>query len=251
MSPIASRPALRSGSFRRHAGIRRQGGAFALPLLGLVALACGASAFIAYVLWPSWPVPAEAPDAPPLPITVAGAAFNVPPGAMRVPVQRRAGAHERVDLAFLWPSLEPPDAGASPVASSGTAAAAKTPERIFVTIASAGDTLSPLERVKTVYPRYATTDPVPGPEGLAVLAFRDGTPYQGEDLIYDAVTPDNFLVRCSRNGPGPTPGTCLYSERIDGADIIVRFPRDWLERWRLVADRIERLIAALRPSHGS
>ena len=40
--------------------------------------------------------------------------FNVPPAAIRVPVQRRPGAHERVDLAFVWPSLEPPNATAKP-----------------------------------------------------------------------------------------------------------------------------------------
>ena len=60
---------------------------------------------------------------------------------------------------------------------------------------------------------------VAGPEGLAVLAFRQGTPYQGEDLIYDATAPENFLVRCSRNGAGPTPGMCLYVRRIGEADV--------------------------------
>ena len=67
----------------------------------------------------------RAPDAPSLPITVAGVAFNVPPAAIRIPVQRRPGAHERVDLAFLWPSLEPPDphAKVAPAATNGEPAA--------------------------------------------------------------------------------------------------------------------------------
>jgi hypothetical protein len=83
-----------------------------------------------------------------------------------------------------------------------------------------------------------------------VLAFRDGTPYQGEDLIYDGVTPDRFLVRCTRNGAGPTPGTCLYEQRIDAADLVVRFPRDWLNDWRTIAASMERLITSLRPAEG-
>jgi len=228
---------------------RRRSGALALPVVLLVLLAVLASAFITYVLWPSWPGPAPAPDAPSLPITVAGTAFNVPPAAMRVPVQRRAGAHERVDLAFLWPSLEPPDPATNSVVPAPNAppSSAKALERLFVMIAAAGDTLPPDERVKTIYPRYATTEPVAGPEGLAVLAFRDGTPYQGEDLIYDATTPDNFLVRCTRNAAGPTPGTCLLSLRIEQADIVVRFPRDWLKDWRFVAGNIDRLMKSLRP----
>jgi len=213
-----------------------------LPLVILFALVTGAMGYIGYVLWPRWPGPPVARDAPALPITVAGVAFNVPPAALRVPVQRRPGAHERVDLSYLWPSLEPPGpAGGVP------SAATRTLERLFVTIAAAGDALPPAERVKTIYPRYAVADPVAGPSGLAVLAFREGTPYQGDDLVYDAVEPDRFLVRCSRNGAGPTPGTCLYERRIEAADVVVRFPRDWLNDWRLVAGGIERLIRSLRP----
>jgi hypothetical protein len=109
--------------------------------------------------------------------------------------------------------------------------------------------MEPGERVRTIYPRYAAAEPVSGPTGLAVLAFREGTPYQGEDLIYDATTPESFLVRCTRNGAGATPGTCLYERRVEAAaDIVVRFPRDWLEDWQLVAENIDRLIAGLRPA---
>ena len=125
---------------------------------------------------------------------------------------------------------------------------------MFVTITAAGDALAPAERIKTIYPRYAAADAAIEPNGLAVKAFRSGTPYQGEDLIYESIhgsaTPEGFLVRCSRNGAGPTPGMCLYSLRIDQADIVVRFPRDWLTDWRAVAGNIERLIASLRPSRG-
>jgi len=83
---------------------------------------------------------------------------------------------------------------------------------------------------------------------LPILAFRDGTPYQGEDLIYDAEGP-GFLVRCTRR-VGPTPGTCLYERWIDTVKLVMRFPRDWLADWRAVAGNIDRLIASLRPSRG-
>src|SRR5215831_1361614 len=188
---------------------QRPGAALALALVAMLALAAIAAAFIAYVLWPRWPGPPVSPDAPALPITVAGTAFNVPPAAMRVPLQRHAGAHERVDLAFLWPSLEPP----AIAARSPGATAPQAIDRLFVTIASAGDTLPPAERIKTIYPRYVATDALTEPNGLVVRAFRSGTPYQGEDLIHDAAAPEGFLVRCSRDGAGPTPGICLSSRR--------------------------------------
>ena len=151
----------------------------------------------------------------------------------------------------MWPSLKPADAAPKPVTPEALPAPGATPglDRIFVTIAVAGDEMAPSERLRTIYPRYAAAEPVSGPTGLAVLAFRDGTPYQGEDLIYDATTPENFLVRCTRNGAGATPGTCLYERRIEeAADMVVRFPRDWLEDWQSVAGNIDRLITGLRPA---
>ena len=78
-----------------------------------------AVAYIVYVLWPRWPGAPVALDAPALPITIAGVAFNVPPAAIRMPVQRRPGAQERIDLAFMWPSLKPADTAPKPGARRG------------------------------------------------------------------------------------------------------------------------------------
>ena len=72
-------------------------------------------------------------------------------------------------------------------------------------------------------------------------AFRDGTPYAGEDL-FSASTP-GLTARCTRDGP--TPGMCLSERRIDGADLTFRFPRSWLAQWRDVADAMDRLTAQL------
>ena len=221
---------------------RRDGGQRLLVPL-IVAAAVALSAF-GYVLWPRGSAPRL--DAPPLPITVAGVAFNLPPAAIRVAAQRRAGAQDRVDLVFLWPSLQPPDPDSKPAAVPGTEPASSgTLARVFMSIAAAGDTLAPADRARTIYPRHTAAEPVRGPDGLAVLPFRDGTPYAGEDLVYAPGTA-GFLVRCTRGAP-PVPGTCLYDRRIDTADVVVRFPRDWLEDWRMVAATLDRLIASLRP----
>ena len=219
----------------------------ALPLLGAGIAVAAATGFILHVLWPAWQGPPLGPNAPALPVMVAGVAFNVPPAAIRVPIQRQPGTHERLDLAFLWPSLQPPEATPLPNVPAKGLPKAHPLERVFVTIAAARDSLPPDERVKTIYPRYLGPDVTAGPEGLSVMAFRQGTPYQGEDLIYDAEAPQNFLVRCSRNGNGHTPGMCLNVRRIGEADVTVRFARDWLGDWRAVGENIDRLIAKLRP----
>jgi hypothetical protein len=219
----------------------RPRGLILLAVAVLVALALGGAAYVAYVLWPRWPA-AVGVDAPSLPITIGGVTFNVPPAAIRAPVQRRPGVQERVDLAFVWPSLQPPEPTPKTAGSGGP----KVLDRLFVTLA-ASEAMPPLERIKTIYPRYAAKDPESGPEGLAVLPFRNDTPYQGEDLIYDAEVPQRFLLRCSRGKP-LMPGVCLHEQRIGSADITVRFPRDWLEHWRDVAHGIERVVANLRPA---
>jgi hypothetical protein len=227
---------------------RRGARPLVLPLVVLAVLLVTATSFVTYVLWPRWPGPPPDPNAPALPIIVAGVTFNVPPAAIRAPVQRHAGTQDRIDLWFAWPSLEPPDGDAKPPLPAQGAGATQTFERVFVTIAPGGNAIRPLERALTVYPRYTITEASSGPGGLTLLPFRDGTPYEGEDLIYDGESP-GFLVRCTRT-VGVTPGTCLYERWIEAARLVIRFPRDWLADWRAVAGNIDRLIARLRPSHG-
>lgn len=226
---------------------KQHGSLLPLPLLAIGLAVAGATGFIMHVLWPAWQEAPRGPNAPALPVTIAGVPFNVPPAAIRVAIQRQPGAHERIDLGFLWPSLMPPDSTPLPNVPTKGLSKAQPFERVFVTIAAARDSLPPDERVKTIYPRYLEAEATAGPDGLALIAFRHGTPYQGEDLIYHETAPDRFLVRCSRSGAGATPGTCLYSRRIGEADVTVRFLRDWLSDWQAVADNIERLIAKLRP----
>ncbi|MGA2566020.1 MAG: hypothetical protein ABSF41_04240 [Pseudolabrys sp.] len=237
MANVAQQPA--PARHRRHAGRSP----LAAPLLLFAVAVLTAVAYVAYVLWPRWPDSAVTLDAPSLPIIVAGVTFNIAPAAIRIPVQRRPGTQERVDLAYLWPSLTPPDPALKP-----TVGAPVDPnQRLFVTIVSGDDTLPLLERVQTIYPRYLAPEPTAGPDGLTLRDFRDGTPYQGEELAFEQAAPEHFLARCSRKGVTNS-GTCLLERRIGKADITLRFPRDWLSDWKGVANGVDRLIARLHPS---
>lgn len=212
------------------------------PLLLFATVVLVGAVYVAYVLWPRWPETPVAQDAPSLPIVVADVAFNIEPAAIRQPVQRKPGTQDRIDLAYLWPSLLPPDPARKP-----TVGAPVDPnERLFVTIEVADGTLPLIERFKTIYPRYLAAA-VEGPEGLTVRAFRDGTPYQGEELAFEPAAPEHFLARCSLKGVINS-GSCLLERRIGNADLTIRFPRDWLTDWKRVADGVDRLMARLRPS---
>jgi hypothetical protein len=232
---------------RRRSTRRKGRSLLALPFALLVLAVLAGAAFVSYLLWPRWPGAPVPPDAPAIPITVAGVLFNVPPAAIRVPVQRQSGPHERVDLAFLWPSLTPPLAPAKPP-KGAPPAPAKGHDRLFVTIAGAGLLLPPQERLKSIYPRYVEAQAMQAHGGLAIQPFRAGTPYQGEDIVYVAVEPEQFFARCTRTGAGPTPGTCIHERRIDTAEISLRFPRDWLDDWRGLIAGFDRLVAQLRPA---
>ena len=65
-------------------------------------------------------------------------------------------------------------------------------------------------------------------------------------MIFDPASAERFLLRCTRS-VGSTPAMCLHERRIGGADVTLRFPREWLGDWRAVADGLDRLIASFRP----
>lgn len=221
-----------------------------LVLAGAAVLMAAAAAFISYILWPTWPKSDIPLDAPAVPVTVAGVLFNVPPAAIRAAVQRLPGAHERIDLVFLWPSLAPPAADgkaavkASAAEDGDAGPAPRTDDRLFVTIAGLGAVLAPAVRLRTIYPRYIEAQATAGPGGLAIVPFRAGTPYEGEDLVYLAEKPEQFFALCSR--PNRTlPGTCIQERLLDAAEITLRFPRQWLDDWRNAAAGFDRLLTQL------
>ena len=154
-------------------------------------------------------------------------------------MQRRPGTQERLDLAFLWPSLQPPDPKARPAPTEPPPI-----DRCSSPSRRRRRALSPNERVRTIYPRYLAETQYDGPDGLKVISFKEGTPYQGEDLFFDPSAQPGFVARCSRPGKAGTPGMCLYERRIENADVTVRFPSEWLTEWRAVSAGIDKLIAS-------
>lgn len=223
------------------------------PFLVLLLTVAAGVGCVSYLLWPTWPSDPPALDVPALPVTVGGVLFEVPPASIRAKLQRQAGQHERIDLVFSWPELSPPpnDRGlrdSRPIDEENATAALAEAEsgRLFVTIVSSAGVLPPLERLRTIYPRYVSTQAAAGPDGLAILPFRGATPYDGEDLVYAANNPEQFFARCTRPA-GAVPGTCISERALDGAQITIRFPRDWLSDWRNIAASFDRLTTQLHP----
>jgi hypothetical protein len=215
------------------------GGSHVLPIALAAAVALGAAALVAYLLWPTWGIGGSSgPDR--LPVSIGGTLFNVPTAAVRMKIQRHSGPQERVDLAFSFPSLEPPEAQKH-VTADEVDEKAHPIDRIFLSIAAHHDTLAPDMRVRTIYPRYLEQASTAIEDGLTLRTFREGTPYAGEDLFVG--NSPGLVARCNRDAA--TPGMCLSERRIDGADLTFRFPRSWLSQWRDVAAAMDRLTAQL------
>ena len=220
-------------------GSRERSRGHMIPIVLGCAVTSGAMALVAYLLWPTWGADASSSPAR-LPVSIGATLFNVPTLAIRVKIQRHSGPQERVDLAFSFPSLEPPEAPKH--VSADTVEEQPQPiDRIFVSIAAHHDSLAPDMRVRTIYPRYLEQTSTPLEDGLAMRAFKDGSPYANEELF--SATAPAINARCTHDGA--TPGMCLSERRIEGADLIFRFPRSWLTQWRDVANAMERLTSQM------
>jgi hypothetical protein len=216
------------------------------PLVVGTAIAIGAVTLVAYLLWPTWGLQGSSSWPERLPVSVGGTLFNLPTAAIRMKIQRHTGAQERVDLSFTYPALEPPEPQPHVSSSETLEELTQTMDRIFLSIAAHNDSLAPDMRVRTIYPRYLQQASSPGQDGLTMRAFRDGTPYSGEDLFF-ANTPA-LTARCTRDAA--TPGMCLSERRIGGADLTFRFPKAWLSQWQEVTNAMDRLTVQLWGTKG-
>jgi len=210
------------------------------PLLASGLIATIAMTLVAWLLWPTWGSKTFDNNER-LPVSIGETLFNIPPHAFRRKVQRHSGPQESVDLNFVYPSLAMP--GAPRRVTAETIDETPQPiDRIFLSIAAHHDTLAPDVRLRTIYPRYLDETRTQSQDGLSITAFRDRTPYAGEDLFV-AETPA-LVARCTRDAA--TPGMCLSERRIGGADLTFRFPRQWLTDWHEVAGAMERLAQQLQ-----
>ena len=230
-----------------HSARARRRGASPLtgPLLLFAAATLTAAAYIAYVLWPRWPDVPVGLDAPSLPITVAGVTFNIEPAAIRSAGAAQAGhasaRRSRLSVAVAW---------SRPIRRASRRSARRSIPTSGCSSPSppATRTLPLMQRVQNIYPRYLVAEPTAGPDGLTLRGFRDGTPYQGEELVFESRRARRIsspAVRCTAwsipaaacwSGASATPTLRCVSRATGSTD------------WRGVAAGIDKLIARLHPN---
>jgi len=182
--------------------------------------------------------PPEPP--PPVRATVNGVALTIPRDLVRFEHQKRDADQARLDLLIRWPSLE----GAG---LTGRPPSEALRDLIFLSIVPKDDALDPARRFNAVYARFLEQESRPAPIGLAARRFRQGSGYDGEELLFDPVRPGDFAVRCAPE-TADAPQTCMRELRIaERLDVVIRFSRPLLDDWR----RLDRAVLALLAAIGA
>lgn len=122
--------------------------------------------------------------------------------------------------------------------------AAQPDEPVFITVLPADGSLSPAERPGVLYARFVAADARSASGGLIRRRFRDGTPFEGEELVVAAPDGRAFWARCPQgSAPRDPTGRCLTEMRFGDTDVQVRFSPALLPRWELLASGLQRRFA--------
>lgn len=168
---------------------------------------------------------ARAGDAP-VEAALAGRSVTVPAAWLA-----RAPEPGRLDLAIPFP-----------------AAAGRPDERLFVTATPAeGAADRAAAGLGPHHARFLSAVARSHPSGLLQRRYRDGTPFEGEELYVSPPDGALFAARCApaRSEPGIEDGAgCLAELRLDGLDLRIRFPLARLDAWEAILATLRRALGA-------
>ncbi len=121
-------------------------------------------------------------------------------------------------------------------------------ERLFATIQASDGTMPINERVQTDLPALSRAgDGAARRRASTLRPFRDGTPYQGEEMVYEQAAPEHFLARCSPQGRRQHRHLPVGASRRQCRHHVALSARV-AERLENVAAGIDKLMARWRPA---
>jgi hypothetical protein len=168
-------------------------------------------------------------DPAPVTLSVGSVAMMVPGNMIRnYPFAR--GSVSELELRMHWPTME----GFTDQRAEAFRTNDDRSTIIYVTLRPFGGSLSPQDRMRLVYSRLLDYPPSTGPGGLIATPFASGHGYDGEVLYTSGNTDNPFAARCAPEGDG-APASCIVEFRAEhGIDVIYRFKRHLLSRWRSI-----------------
>jgi hypothetical protein len=113
--------------------------------------------------------------------------------------------------------------------------------KIFISVSSADQSLDPAERVRLLYARFLTHEVKSTENGLIRRAFKTGTAFENEELVFAAPDGKAFAARCmAAQASGFLRDTCLSEMRVNGLDVQFRFDPKLLNDWEALTRAIQR-----------
>lgn len=182
----------------------------------------------------------------PVAVVVAGENLWIPANLIRFSAERRAGAHDRLDLALLLPDLTGQTAETAPEFLRP----ARDGRLVFITIAPAGEALDTAQMLATIYQRYLDPATAPGPAGLIRQTFKPDTSYAGDELVFEPGSVHPFAARCFAESSGQPPVTCMRDVRLSGKLMAtIRLPYRQLDTWSDLTERLDAILSDFRQPH--
>lgn len=178
-------------------------------------------------------------DPTPIALSVGPVALTVPRNMIRNHPFARGSVSE-LELRMHWPTME----GLSELRAESFRNNDDRSTILYATLRPSNGLLSPEERLRLVYSRLLTYPPASGPNGLIATSFAEGHGYDGE-ILYTAGDPSrSFAARCAPEGGG-VPASCTVEFRTDnGIEVIYRFRRHLLSRWRAIDAAMRDTVAS-------
>ena len=188
-------------------------------------------------------------DTSPTIIAIGDTHLSVPQNIIRFHEQRENPALSKLDLFIQWPSIK----GFTKEDAAVFQNINRASELIFITLEVGEPFNSSQQKLRELYRRFFTKAPWRGPAGLIGNELDSSSGYLSEDVLYTKHSDDLFLTRCLQEGKTDTDNllpTCIYEFTLgDRVNVYVRFHRSHLSEWKVLDERVKRLLATMRTTN--
>ena len=184
-------------------------------------------------------------DTNPVDIFIGPDHLSLPANVIRFPEQRVPGEMESLSLYLLWPSLE----GFTEENRAAFNRISPDDRLIFLQISQSTMTLDMSGRLGPIYSRLFDGPAEPGPQGLALHRFKEGSGY-GSEVMLSASGEDgeqHFAIRCLLPELSSNPnGTDCQRDIAVGDDLSVlyRYPFELLKNWKEIDAAVSQYISS-------
>lgn len=175
----------------------------------------------------------------PVRVILAEEPLVIPANMIRFRNERRGGELEKVDLLLHWPSLDGfSEDRAADFRKTGTGA-----PLVFATLTPRADAFDSDRRLDTIYDRFFSGAPFPGPSNLIGRTLDTESGYAGEVVYHAPPGTPPFATRCLAQATPEIPATCIRDVNM-GYNLTLRYRFDHalLADWRSMDDRLKRLF---------